>query len=164
MSQESRVEQLLGCLGIDPASFLAFLEWALSEQLVGVLRELIPDRSFFDQPNALKQFRTILRQRTGRDWSVDDLNLLYNAVKGQLEPHYREPITYGEYLKLLWTVPHRCARCGKEPPEVALHIDHVIPSSLGGSSKRPNLQFLCAACNLTKSNKLEGGNPWLHLM
>lgn len=162
-SQQTRVETLLACLGIEPDSFLLFLEWALSEQLVNVLSNDIQDRSFFDQSDSLKQFRNYLRHRTGRKWSVHDLDLLYDAVKMQFEKHYREPITYGEYLKLVWTVPHRCAECGKEPPEVTLHIDHIIPVSLGGSSKRHNLQFLCKTCNLKKSNKLEGGKPWLDL-
>ena len=163
MNQPTRVEALLTCLGIDPDSFSLFLEWALSEQLVKVLSSDIRDQSFFDQPDSLKEFRDHLRRRTGRTWSVHDLNLLYDAVKKQFERHYRESISYGEYLKLLWTAPHRCAKCGKEPPEATLHIDHVIPVSLGGPSERHNLQFLCVTCNLKKSNKLEGGKPWLDL-
>ena len=163
MSEPTRVETLLACLGIAPESFSLFLEWALAEQLVKALSRDIEDRSFFGQEDSLKRFRDHLRLRTGRTWSVHDLNMLYDAVSAQFDRHYREPIAYGEYLKLLWTVPHRCARCGSEPPEVSLHIDHVVPASLGGSSKRHNLQFLCAACNLQKHSKLEGGNPWLDL-
>jgi hypothetical protein len=163
VGQSTRVDVLVACLGIDPASFSLFLEWALSEQLVGVLSNDIQDRSFFDQPDSLKQFRGLLRQRAGRTWSVHDLNRLYEAVKDRSEERYREPVAYGEYLKLLWTVPHRCAQCGREPPEVVLHIDHIIPASLGGESKRHNLQFLCQKCNLEKSDKLAGGEPWLDL-
>ncbi|MCP4541818.1 MAG: hypothetical protein GY832_32205 [Chloroflexi bacterium] len=163
MNQQTRVETLLTCLGIDTDSFAHFLEWALSEQLVRALGSDIPDSSLFDHPDSLRQFRDHLRLRTGRTWSVHDLNLLYDVVKKQFREHYREPITYGEYLKLLWTAPHCCTKCDRVPPEVVLHIDHIIPVSLGGKSKRYNLQFLCATCNLKKSNKLEGEKPWLDL-
>jgi 5-methylcytosine-specific restriction endonuclease McrA len=161
-----RVDILLQSLGINVESFLSFVEWALSEQLVERLscHETIQEDNFFAKPDALKQFRDVLRSNTGRQWSDHDLNTLYNAVKNKLEKHFREPITYGEYLKLLWTTPHRCAKCGKEPPNINLHIDHIIPASLGGPSKRLNIQFLCMKCNLKKSNKLEGGEPWLDLL
>ena len=52
---------------------------------------------------------------------------------------------------------HRCACCGASPahdPNIVLHVDHIKPRS-----KYPelawdinNLQILCAACNLGKSN------------
>jgi 5-methylcytosine-specific restriction endonuclease McrA len=162
---ESRINILLSCLGIDSKSFLQFLEWVLSEQLVITISKKDPGRirQYYSEPDGLRRFRDDLRNITGRNWSEHDLNLLFTAVKGRTEKHYREPIAYEEYLKLLWTVPHRCAKCGKEPPEVMLHIDHIIPASLGGASKRHNIQFLCGNCNLSKSNKLEGGKPWLDL-
>ncbi len=161
-----RIDVLLQSIGIDVESFLSFVEWALSEQLLERLskNETIQEKDFFTKSNALKQFRNIMRDCTSREWSVHDLELLYNAVKNKLEKHFRKPVTYGDYLKLLWTTPLRCAKCGKEPPSVKLHIDHIIPVSLGGSSKRLNIQFLCMECNLKKYNKLEGGKPWLDLL
>lgn len=159
-----RVGLLLRCLGIDAGSFYSFVEWALDEQLVSALaQEAVVPRGLFSEQDGLKQFRDILRARSQRDWSNNDLKLLYNAVKSRYEKHYRDPVTYGDYLKLLWTKPQRCAQCGAEPPSVELHIDHVVPASLGGSSEAHNLQFLCAKCNLKKSNKLEGGHAWLNL-
>lgn len=166
IKQFERIETLLESLGIDADSFLSFVEWALSEQLVEILSNVedLQKKDYFTRRDSLKQFRDLLRYRTDRKWSTHDLNLLFNAVKNKLEKHFREPVTYGEYLKLLWTAPHRCVKCGKEPPKVNLHIDHIIPVSLGGSSKRHNIQFLCEKCNLKKSNKLEGGKPWLDLL
>jgi 5-methylcytosine-specific restriction endonuclease McrA len=64
-------------------------------------------------------------------------------------------------LRLLWNTPHVCAKCGRRPPQIKLHVDHVFPASRGGSSKYDNLQFLCADCNLTKSTKLEQEALWL---
>lgn len=163
MTDESSVTILLKSVGISPVSFDRFVSWALAEHLVF---SLASDRQFtvsefFSQPDALKQFRNRLKERTNRTWSEHDLTALFDRVKAELTDHYRDPIEYGEYLKLLWQVPLECALCKKSPPEVELHIDHVVPASKGGSSKRPNLQFLCATHNLKKSNKREVTDLWL---
>ena len=50
----------------------------------------------------------------------------------------------------------RCVKCGKSPvtdPGITLHIDHIVPYSLGGETTLDNLQTLCSECNLGKSNK-----------
>jgi len=160
-----RIEILLSCIGIDEISFLNFLEWALNEQLLNtIIQNFNNEDEFFAQKDALKKFRKLLRDKTQKNWSVDDLNKLYDSVKNKIQKHYREKISYGEYLKLLWNKPHKCACCSKTPPDVKLHIDHIRPVSLGGKSKFSNLQFLCSNCNLKKSNKLIGGKPWLKLL
>jgi hypothetical protein len=47
-----------------------------------------------------------------------------------------------------------CVRCGSKEN---LHFDHVIPYSLGGSSKdAKNIQILCSRHNLAKRDKIEG--------
>lgn len=157
-----RIETLLNCLGIDSSSFENFLEWALSEQLVISVAKS-KSSSELRVSDGLKRFRNDLRTRTGRDWSEHDLVLLYGAVKGRLDQHYRDPIAYSEYLRLLWNEPHECKICRRRPPEIKLHIDHIVPVSLGGKSNGSNIQFLCQDCNQKKSNKLTGGEPWLDL-
>lgn len=165
MKQEERIDILLDAIGIDKQSFLRFLEWALSEQIIFVLTKSNKDLlGYFNQKDGLKIFRNFLESKTKRKWSINDLNKLYETIKIRSQKHFRESIEYGEYLKLLWTVEHKCSKCGKSPPDVKLHIDHIIPVSLGGTSKRANLQFLCQECNLRKSDKLEGGEPWLDLL
>lgn len=157
------VSVLLQALGISPESFQRFLEWALAEHLVALLAQSSDiTEAFFSRPDALKAFRTILEARTGRRWSFHDMNALAQRVKDAKEKHYRQPVNYGEYLKLLWQVPLECAWCGRKPPEVILHIDHVVPSSVGGSSVRRNLQFLCSEHNLQKSNQREVVDSWLN--
>jgi len=160
-SDSSRVELLLEALGIDSTSFDRLVEWALSEQLVDELARSIPNDEA--APDSLRRFRDALEWRTSRRWEHEDVVALEAAVRRRRAKHYRRPIAYGEYLKLLWTVPHECAVCRRQPPEVKLHIDHVYPASLGGESLAPNLQFLCAEHNLRKSDRVEEGNPWLHL-
>jgi 5-methylcytosine-specific restriction endonuclease McrA len=162
----SRIETLLSCIGLDSKSFSGFLEWALTEHLVVALSKISPERrvDYFGSPDGMKRFRNDLREKTKRNWSDHDLNALYAAVRRRLDSHFRETVHYSEYLRLLWTQPHECRMCGRRPPEIKLHIDHVIPVSLGGDSKYANIQFLCERCNLYKSDNMIGGKPWLDLL
>lgn len=47
---------------------------------------------------------------------------------------------------------HACRSCGRTPPEVRLHVDHVVPVALGGGDDPANLQTLCSDCNKGKSS------------
>lgn len=46
----------------------------------------------------------------------------------------------------------KCACCGK-PLENDYHLDHIMPSFLGGKNEDYNIQLLRAECNLQKSAK-----------
>lgn len=47
----------------------------------------------------------------------------------------------------------RCRLCGANPASGAtLHVDHIKPWSKGGETVLENLQILCEACNIGKSN------------
>jgi DNA-directed RNA polymerase subunit RPC12/RpoP len=45
-----------------------------------------------------------------------------------------------------------CQYCGRKPPQVILHADHIIPKSKQGRSTIDNLVTSCLDCNLGKSN------------
>jgi hypothetical protein len=47
----------------------------------------------------------------------------------------------------------QCKYCGRKPPEVTLHVDHVDPRCNGGSDDLDNLKTSCSECNLGKSGK-----------
>jgi len=49
-----------------------------------------------------------------------------------------------------------CQYCGRHPPQIILHCDHILAVSKGGSDERINLLTSCMDCNLGKSNKLLG--------
>lgn len=53
---------------------------------------------------------------------------------------------------------HRCEYC--RVPEAIFNfpfeIEHVVPSSQGGSDDEPNLALTCRSCNLHKSDHLTG--------
>jgi hypothetical protein len=46
---------------------------------------------------------------------------------------------------------HACRYCGGTAPDVALTVDHVIPTALGGSDDPSNLVTACQPCNAGKS-------------
>ena len=45
-----------------------------------------------------------------------------------------------------------CQYCGRHPPDVLLHCDHVDPVANGGSNDIDNLITACQDCNLGKSD------------
>jgi hypothetical protein len=49
-----------------------------------------------------------------------------------------------------------CQYCGQRPPEVVLEVDHIHPSSKGGSDDEINLITSCFDCNRGKSDKKIG--------
>lgn len=47
---------------------------------------------------------------------------------------------------------HACRYCGQSAPNVKLHVDHVVPVSLGGTNEPTNLVAACIDCNTGKSS------------
>jgi len=45
-----------------------------------------------------------------------------------------------------------CTYCGRRPPCVELHVDHVVPAALGGADAPENLRTSCADCNAGKGS------------
>lgn len=153
-------------LGLDENDLLDYLNWCLLEHLVTVFSSdeewLKSLRSTID---GMAKFKKEVERRTRLKWDVENIALLYKRVIEVSEKHYRQPITYEELLRLLINKPLKCAdaSCGKAPPEVKLHIDHIFPASRGGTSKFENLRYLCDKCNLSKSNRLIRSEIWLKL-
>lgn len=50
-----------------------------------------------------------------------------------------------------------CLACGRKPPSVILHVDHIKPRSRHPhlALKVDNLQVLCSSCNEGKSDRFE---------
>lgn len=43
-----------------------------------------------------------------------------------------------------------CSYCGRTPPDVLLHVDHIVPRADGGPDVMENLTTSCKDCNLGK--------------
>lgn len=68
----------------------------------------------------------------------------------------RSAIEGATRYKVLERAGFKCQACGLKPAksnDVMLHIDHIIPVSLGGGNGIKNLQCLCSACNMSKGNR-----------
>lgn len=65
----------------------------------------------------------------------------------------RVPIPKSLRYEVLHRDGFRCQACGATHRETRLHIDHIVPVSKGGATERGNLQVLCEACNLGKSDR-----------
>ncbi|WP_218031488.1 HNH endonuclease [Paenibacillus kobensis] len=63
-------------------------------------------------------------------------------------------IPLGVRFKVLERDKGTCKLCGRAPADgVKLHVDHIVPFSLGGLTVMDNLQTLCSECNIGKSNR-----------
>jgi 5-methylcytosine-specific restriction endonuclease McrA len=49
----------------------------------------------------------------------------------------------------------RCEVCGRSPPDVVIHVDHIKPRSKFPelALQRSNCQIMCADCNIGKMNR-----------
>lgn len=58
-------------------------------------------------------------------------------------------------FKILRKYNFTCLACGRKPPSVIIHVDHIKPRSThpGLELDPDNLQLLCEDCNLGKSNQ-----------
>jgi hypothetical protein len=141
---ERIVAELLACLGISQDSFVEAVAWSLCEHLVTFLAQ---DRPFLlrirNDRDFLVQFGNYVNRKTGRKWAMHDLMALKTRLFMAFDSHERQPVRYEEWLRLLFTKPLKCAKCGAVPPQAKLEIDHIFPSSRGGSSRSENLRFLC---------------------
>lgn len=55
-------------------------------------------------------------------------------------------------FEILMREQFTCQYCGARAPLVPLHVDHVVASSIGGSSDPSNLVTSCLECNLGKGD------------
>ena len=80
-----------------------------------------------------------------------DTQLMQNPAIAGIEYQQGELLGYEirEYLLEKWK--RKCAYCGKTG--VPLEIEHIVPSSMGGSGRISNLAIACNDCNKKKGNK-----------
>jgi 5-methylcytosine-specific restriction endonuclease McrA len=158
------LEKLARIAGICADDLIDFMMWSLQENIVFRMRKHSHRIAEIRRlPDALHQFRVLAKQETGIEWDIGNVTKYYDEVLQDQDTHYRKQIGNDELLRLIINAEMKCVHCGKCPPEVVMHIDHILPASRGGTSKFENLQFLCSTCNLRKSNKKEKGPLWIDL-
>lgn len=59
---------------------------------------------------------------------------------------------------------YTCRYCGRQAPNVVLHVDHVIPVAKGGTDDPDNLVTACYDCNEGKGTRHSGVEEPLQTM
>lgn len=150
------LNQLLTDLAIDEALFEEVVLWALVEQRIELLRPAASELAKMEASrNGLDQYWKFVESKTGRKWEMPLLQQHWDRARKDLKTYVRVPIRLEDKVKLMFTSPQKCVRCGRGPPEVKLHLDHKEPVARGGGATRANLQFLCSTHNLRKGKRLD---------
>ena len=64
-------------------------------------------------------------------------------------------IPLGLRYRVLLRDGNQCKLCGRRPPQIEIHIDHIRPWAAGGETVMENLRVLCSDCNLGKGTTIE---------
>lgn len=87
---------------------------------------------------------------------LSELKLRPEPRAGDSRPSRSIPVTVR--FEVLRRDSFTCTYCGRRPPEVVLHVDHVVPWSQGGSNHPDNLKAACQDCNLGKRDRRLDGS------
>lgn len=110
------------------------------------------------------------RQHVGRHAEIREASVtLEDVQRARGNPSIREEIFYrskktgsagrdqimaADRFTILARDNFTCQACGAQPGNERLHVDHILPWSLGGSNNPLNLTTLCKSCNLGKGARI----------
>lgn len=84
--------------------------------------------------------------------TVASPRLLAHSTPHKRNGASRMSVTKRTRFEVLRRDEHTCQYCGAKAPDVMLHVDHVMPVSLGGSDRPDNLVAACKDCNTGKAS------------
>jgi hypothetical protein len=118
---------------------------ATSLDKYGVLKEKYS--RFLENPyNSLPDLVDMFFSDFELDYSYTDLKKIANSRAKKIKiPAKMRTI-------ILKRDAYKCVLCGASPPDVVLHVDHIVPFSRGGVTEPRNLRVLCDRCNHGKYN------------
>jgi len=153
---EKSILELIKMLGYDKDTFLNILKSILMEE---VLDRITPDPITIDELKKKENHLKILKDRcyklTNKNWDVKTVEILWERVRKLDSKYKRTNIPFSKKLQFLANNKNKCEICGKSPPEVKLHIDHIYAASRGGPNEFWNFRLLCDKHNKEKSNHLD---------
>lgn len=86
-------------------------------------------------------------------YNLQGCNILCITKKSKKNYKRRNVLTKSIRREVFKRDDYKCVECGATKEDTSLHVDHIIPVSQGGFDELNNLQTLCEACNLAKSNR-----------
>jgi hypothetical protein len=149
----ARMSQLAGASGIDLCDVLEETNQRLRRRMELLLT---PGSPWFEaEPPTMDRYWIYLETVTGHEWSYESVAERFALLRAPSDT--REAIGPALRYEVLSRDRSTCKRCGRQAPQVEVHVDHILPWSLGGPTTPENLQVLCAECNLGKSNRFVEG-------
>jgi hypothetical protein len=158
---KSEVITLAQQLGIDVNLLMQEIQWALGEERIN---RVTPPRDQFREwarrKDGLHQFWKYANDKIGVKLDAEEIQDIWECIDLTLTSRNRHSFSFQEYLIVAMRSEQRCEICGKQPPEVALDIDHILPVSKGGTNNPLNLRFLCKYHNRSRGNRFRWADIW----
>ena len=151
---ERGFRRLLDQVSVDPELLAHEVYWALGEvRITRVTPTVDQFLAWKRERDGLADLWSYARKCLSSDIEPEEVRDLWDCVDLTLNARKRKALGWQECLVVAMSSDSRCERCGKEPPEVTLEIDHILPVSKGGGNSLLNLRFLCRTCNRSRGNR-----------
>jgi hypothetical protein len=151
-------------LRLDNALVYKEIYWALGEERID---RVTPSADQYLEwkrsADGLIQFWASANERLGCQLSQAEIHDIWHCIDLTLRTHQRRPFSFQDYLMIAIHSDQSCQICGKRPPEVRLEIDHILPSSRGGTELPFNLRFLCEQHNRSRGNRFHWADIWRNI-
>ena len=111
--------------------------------------EIVENRKRWEIANPEKQAESKLKWRRNNPDKVKVYNKMHRGT-GKAVNRKQLLKRDGPFCGLCRTMLHDAF------DSLKVHVDHILPASLGGDGDIANLQLACAECNLSKGNNICG--------
>lgn len=163
MGLPEEIATLAQQLGLDTSLLDKEIYWALGEERINrVTPTEAQFREWKQQPDGLVRFWAFANERLGSVLSQDDARDIWECIDLTLRTHERRTFLFQDYLMIAAHSDQCCDICKRQPPEVSLEIDHILPCSRGGTEVAFNLRFLCELHNRSRGNRFRWADVWRH--
>jgi hypothetical protein len=150
-------------LQLDTSLLYKEVYWALGEERIN---RVAPTETQFREwkrsKDGLMQFWAFANERLGCALAQAEAHDIWECIDLTLRTHQRRAFLFQDYLMIAVHSDQCCDICKKRPPEVKLDIDHILPSSCGGTELAFNLRFLCEQHNRSRGNRFRWADVWRH--
>jgi len=130
-------------------------EFRVSEENNVAERTLILDEDVFEAVVNLSADYSDIKEYV-QEAILKSLPSNYEDMDEWLKDNKRRNIKKSVRYEVLSRANFRCEACGDSPKvnnECVLHVDHIVPRTMGGLENITNYQCLCERCNISKSNR-----------
>jgi hypothetical protein len=148
-------------LRLDTSLVYQEIYWALGEERIN---RLTPTKEQFNEwkrsADGLMKFWSFAEEKLGCKLQQEDVHDIWDCIDLTLRTNQRRPFSFQDYLMIAVHSDQCCDICKRRPPDVKLDIDHILPSSRGGSNLPFNLRFLCEQHNRSRGNRFHWADLW----